>query len=87
MKKLPVLLLSFFLLGIIFLSVAAVGIQAAAVSWDGGGDGTSWSSGANWDGDDQCHATFRTLLSGLDSGKQYQLKIEGKDRAGMLILL
>ena len=27
-------------------------VYAAAVAWDGGGDATSWSDGANWDGDE-----------------------------------
>jgi len=33
------------------LFFAALPLQAATITWDGGGDGRSWSNPTNWSGD------------------------------------
>jgi len=37
---------------VIGLAVAAGPANAATITWDGGGDGSSWNVGANWDSDE-----------------------------------
>ena len=49
------------------LAIAGFG-QAATVSWDGGGDGVSWSDPLNWSGDALPGAADAVVVSGSFAG-------------------
>src|SRR5437867_9822229 len=48
----------------IFLSFPIKNAEAAAVTWDGGGDGSRWSDPANWSGDTLPTSTHTITIDG-----------------------
>jgi hypothetical protein len=50
---------------------------ALAVDWDGGGDGTSWSDGVNWDGDTKPTSSDNATIDG--SSTTYTVTLSGTE--------
>src|SRR3989442_12011733 len=48
----------------LFLSFPVQHAEATAVTWDGGGDGSSWSDPANWSGDTLPTSTDTITIDG-----------------------